>query len=450
VTGSIPPLVAAIRSGSVLITEVVAAALDAAERSQPALNAFTSIDREGALARAAALDEATAAGHASGALHGVPIALKDLIDQAGLPNTLGSGFDPLIPEQDAVVVSRLEAAGAVIIGRTGLHEFAYGFTSENEHFGPVRNPWDPALSPGGSSGGSGAAVAAGVVPMAVGTDTGGSVRVPAALCGVYGLKVTHGMIPLGGVFPLAPSLDTVGPIARSATDLAIALDVMAGVSERVVPVPVDRLRIAVVVQWLEHPMDPHIRTALDRFFAAAVAAGASVVHLDEPEFAVPPDLLAAASPEIAAVHRDRWQRAPERYGHDVAVRLEAALATPPGTAEATAVWAVGVRRRLTEILADHHVLATPTVGATRKIIGDQAVEFDGGRHHHRAVLAPWTAPVNRLGVPALALPVPGAATPPASLQLIAHDHGEATLLGVAMGLEDADLAYAPHPPIWFE
>ena len=195
------------------------------------------------MARAEELDRRIAAGEDVGPLAGIPIGLKDLIDQAGIPNTNGAAFEPAVPDTSATVVDRLEAAGAVIIGRTGLHEFAFGFTSENEHFGPVRNPWDTDLSPGGSSGGSAAAVAAGIVPAAIGTDTGGSVRVPAALCGVVGLKVTHGRVPLTGVTPLAPSLDTVGPITRTVADAAAVYAAIAGDDPHdpwAAPVPVDR------------------------------------------------------------------------------------------------------------------------------------------------------------------------------------------------------------------
>jgi aspartyl-tRNA(Asn)/glutamyl-tRNA(Gln) amidotransferase subunit A len=213
-------IAAAVGSGEVTATEVVAAYLEAIGRSGE-LNAFTQVDAEGALAAAAGLDQRRAAGTLPGLLAGVPVALKDIIDQAGRPTTCGSSFYWRQAETSATVAQRLEAAGAVIVGRTGLHEFAFGFSSENPWWGPVRNPWDPTTSPGGSSGGSAAAVAAGLAPVGIGTDTGGSVRVPAALCGLVGLKVTHGRVPLTGVFPLAPSLDTVGPLATTVADPAL-------------------------------------------------------------------------------------------------------------------------------------------------------------------------------------------------------------------------------------
>ena len=193
---SISDLAGAVRRGERSAIETVGAALDAAEASQPDLNAFTTVDRDGALASAASIDEQIARGQNPGPLAGVPIGLKDLIDQAGVPTTNGAVFETRPATASAVVVQRLENAGAVIIGRTGLHEFAFGFTSENQHFGPVRNPWDLSLSPGGSSGGSAAAVAAGIVPAAIGTDTGGSVRVPAAGTAPWGRAVARSVASL--------------------------------------------------------------------------------------------------------------------------------------------------------------------------------------------------------------------------------------------------------------
>ncbi|MDQ3783275.1 MAG: amidase, partial [Actinomycetota bacterium] len=192
-------IAAAVRSGQRRAVEVVAECLH--RIGDDPLNAFTLITADAAMADAATVDAAVAAGEDPGPLAGVPVAVKDLIDQAGLPNTAGSSFPPAVPDQDATVIGRLRRFGAVPVGRTGLHEFAFGFSSENPWFGAVRNPWDRTISPGGSSGGSGAAVGAGWVPVALGTDTGGSVRVPAALCGVVGLKVTHGAVPTTGVYP---------------------------------------------------------------------------------------------------------------------------------------------------------------------------------------------------------------------------------------------------------
>ena len=222
--GPVESISLTVRNGTRTASDVVEEYVEVARVRNPDLNAFTEIDRDGALRQASLIDEGTR----TGPLAGVPIALKDLIDHTGHVTTAGSAFYRHQPAASATVVDRLEAAGAIIMGRTGLHEFAFGFSSENPWFGPVRNPWNTDLSPGGSSGGSAVAVAAGMSPAAIGTDTGGSVRVPAALCGIVGLKVTHGRIPLTGIFPLAGSLDTVGPLALTTGDARLLYEAMKG------------------------------------------------------------------------------------------------------------------------------------------------------------------------------------------------------------------------------
>ena len=262
VEGPVESIVRAVHAGTRTAREVVEGYLETALARNPDLNAFTELDPDGALRQADRVD----AGPRTGPLDGVPIALKDLIDHAGHVTTAGSGFYRKEPAVSAPVVDRLEAAGAIIMGRTGLHEFAYGFSSENPWFGVVRNPWDRNQSPGGSSGGSAAAVAARMAPAAIGTDTGGSVRTPAALCGVVGLKVTHGRVPLTGVFPLAGSMDTVGPLATTSGDCRILYRAMKGF-DRSDPwsTPADTaperlgslegLRTAVPVAWLDRGAD---------------------------------------------------------------------------------------------------------------------------------------------------------------------------------------------------
>ncbi len=442
-------LAAAVRSGSTSAGVIVADAIDRAERSQPAINAFTTIDREGALQRAASIDKRAGSGIDPGPLAGVPIGLKDLIDQKGIPTTNGAAFEAAVPERSAPVVSRLEDAGAVIIGRTGLHEFAYGFTSENEHFGPVRNPWDVALSPGGSSGGSGAAVAAGVVSAAIGTDTGGSVRVPAALCGVTGLKVTYGRVPLEGVTPLAPSLDTVGPLAGSVADLAVLYRVMAGEDRSIDAADLSGVRIGVPRQWTGGVIDAATRGAFEGVLERIAGAAAAVEPVDEPALAVTDIAAAAVSVEIMKVHRKRWMNEPGRYGAEVAERLGAAAAVPESYARDVLEWDAAARRALERLFDRFDVLATPTVGAMRKVIGVPDMDVDGEPVFHRTVLAQYTWPVNRTGNPALALPVPGSGAPPASLQLIGPRFEEAALLGVGLALEEQGFIATELPPMYF-
>lgn len=456
---SIADLAAAVRSGERSAVGCVSEALSAAEELQPLLNTFTRIDPQGATARAEVLDQRIAAGEDVGPLAGVPIGLKDLVDQAGIPTTNGAAFEPAVPNTSATVVDRLEASGAVVIGRTGLHEFAYGFTSENEHFGPVHNPWDVDLSPGGSSGGSAAAVAAGIVPAAIGTDTGGSVRVPAALCGVVGLKVTHGRVPLTGVTPLAPSLDTVGPLSRSVGDAASIYAAIAGDDPQdpwAAPVPVDpvgeardpaEVCVAIPRQWMLAPIGRVTREAFHAAIERLVGAGVCVETVDEPALAVTDAAALATSAEVFRVHQDRWESDADLYGREVASRLRNAAVVGLDSVIDAKAWDASARHALSRLFTRFDALVTPTVGSTRKVIGEADMDIDGERFFHRLVIAQNTWPVNRVGNPALALPIESEGAPPASLQLIGRRWGESDLLEIGLGLEVAGVVGAGPPPI---
>src|SRR5277367_304796 len=218
----------ALRSRRISSVELTRQCLDQIAKLNPVLNAFITVTGDSALARAQDLDRELAQGTDRGPMHGIPIAHKDLMWTKGVRTTSGSKiFADFVPDRDAPVVRKLDEAGAVMVGKAGLHELAYGITSDNPHFGTIRNPRNPEHSPGGSSGGSGAAVASGMAFMATGTDTGGSIRVPASFCGIAGLKPTYGLVDRSGVQPLGLSLDHVGPLARTVGDLRLALDAMA-------------------------------------------------------------------------------------------------------------------------------------------------------------------------------------------------------------------------------
>ncbi len=409
-------------------------ALSKAHDSQAKLNAFTEIDDEGALERAAEIDRQAAGDRHPGQLAGVPIALKDLIDHKGHLTTSGSAFYRKSAPTSAPSVRALEDAGAVIIGRTGLHEFAFGFSSENPHWGPVRNPWDTETSTGGSSGGSAAAVAAGIVPIAIGTDTGGSVRVPAALCGTYGLKVTHGRVPLEGVFPLVPSLDTVGPLAGSLADLELSYRAMAG--DRSEPREPGPLRLGIPQPWVENaPFEPDIAKIFENAVVSLRAMGHEVGVIHLPDAVPSTKLWHAIAEEVREVHAEFRARG-EPYGDDVAMRLaDAELVT---TEEITGArnWQAMIRERFGDAFETVDFLLTPTVPVRRKRIGEEEI---GGRHY-RSVLSYFTALVNHSLHPALALPLLGSGSPPASLQVIGRFRGEADLLGFATDLEGKGLA----------
>ncbi len=435
-----------VRTGARSATKVVAEALERAEAAAH-LNAFTRLDPETALERAAAIDSSVVAGADPGPLAGVPIALKDIIDQEGVPTTAGSSFlrDPA--PSDSAVVTRLEAAGAVIIGRTGLHEFAYGFSSENDWWGPVRNPWDPAASPGGSSGGSAAAVAAGVTPIGIGTDTGGSVRVPASLCGLVGLKVTHGRVPLTGVFPLAPSLDTVGPMTRSVGDAALAYSTLAGHDpadrwsiDRPVAGPASvslgSLSVGIPHPWVDRPLAPEQRIGFSWFIEALGDAGAALEHFDEPridEF----DLPAGAYAEVADVHRSWFTEDRERYGPTIRDRLATLFDLEPAQIEAAVRWRAGLRGAFEEGFKRFDMLITPATAARSKEIGVDLVDVGAGPEPYRPVLSWFTPLVNQAGLPALVLPVevPEIEGLPPSVQLIGPHWNEARLLAAGRALE---------------
>jgi aspartyl-tRNA(Asn)/glutamyl-tRNA(Gln) amidotransferase subunit A len=415
-------------------------ALDAAHASQATLNAFTFVDDEGALARAGEIDATIQRGEHPGPLAGMPIGLKDLIDQEGRTTTAGSAFYRRQATESAPVVTRLEAAGAVVIGRTGLHEFAFGFSSENPHFGPVRNPWDPSTSPGGSSGGSGAAVGAGITPVSIGTDTGGSVRVPAALCGCLGLKVTHGRIPLTGIFPLALSIDTVGPLADTIDNLDAVYRVMSE-DTNVEPAPAP-LMLGIPQPWFDlAPMDETVDMAFDTSVGALRDLGHTIIPVEMPDVVPAPELIHAIAGEIIDVHRDFRARG-LAYGDDVAKRLDDCAGVSSEEIEAGRDWQLMIRRRFAEAFTTVDLLITPTTPAMRKKIGDDSI----GDRHYRAVLSWFSAIVNHSLHPAIALPVADSGKPPVSLQVIGSPGSETGLIGFGRSLESVGLiGFSPAP-----
>ncbi|MDX1468032.1 MAG: amidase [Acidimicrobiia bacterium] len=415
-------------------------ALQSAHASQPRINAFTLVEDGEALAAAEKVDALINSGRYAGPLAGVPIAVKDLIDHEGRVTTCGSAFYREEATTSATCISRLERAGATIIGRTGLHEWAFGFSSENPHFGPVRNPWDPSTSPGGSSGGSGAAVAAGITPIAIGTDTGGSVRVPAALCGVFGLKVTHGRVPLDGVFPLVPSADTVGPIANSVDGIDLAYRTMSG-DDTPQPEP-GPMTVGVPAPWTdEAPMESEIGDAFEATIASLSDVGHRVVPI-RLEGAIPNrNLVYSIADEVTAIHRE-FRAAGKPYGEDVARRLDEAEGVTESQKKEASDWRLMIKERFGDAFTRVDLLVTPTVPARRKAIGEEMI---GGRHH-RAVLSYFTALVNQALHPAIAMPLARSGSPPASLQAIGPMGSEAQLIGFARGLESEGVVGFSPPP----
>ncbi|MBT8165406.1 MAG: amidase [Acidimicrobiia bacterium] len=447
-----------VRIRAVTVRELVTAYLDRSEAARDELNAYTLIDRQEALLRAELIDRRLFAGDDVGPLAGVTVALKDIIDQKGLPTTAGSSFYRHVGNHSATVVERLEAAGAIVIGRTGLHEFAFGFSSENHWFGPVRNPWDPSTSPGGSSGGSAAAVAAGLSAVAIGTDTGGSVRVPAAVCGTVGLKVTHGRVPLTGVFPLAPSLDTVGPLARTVGDASLVYAAMAGhdpsdpyslIEPVKAPSPdagIDGLVVGVPHPWVDQQVDPALRAAFDAALARLAGLGAEIRHLED-EFVQPPGMInEAAYSEVAVVHGKWFPSRADEYSPEVADRLGPAMAVTVAASVAAKQWRLDLREHTFDLFRECDVLVTPAVAGNRKEIGSDTVVVDGTEMGYRRAFATFSALVNHAGHPALVVPIHEHGDPPPSLQLIGPDWSEHRLLEIGIALERAGVVRFRPPP----
>jgi Asp-tRNA(Asn)/Glu-tRNA(Gln) amidotransferase A subunit family amidase len=455
---SVAAIAQAVATGALSASDVVADYLSRAAASQDAINAFTLFQQDSAMAAAASIDERVAAGEDAGPLAGVPIAIKDLIDHAGFPNTAGSSYPTSIPTASATVVVRLQAAGAVIIGRTGLHEYAFGFSSENHWSGPVRNPWDTALSPGGSSGGSAAAVSADVAATALGTDTGGSVRVPAALCGVVGLKVTHGRVPLTGVFPLAPSLDTVGPLARSSHDATLVYLTIAGydaadpwsaprpVIAPEAPESLPDVTVGIPHPWVDLPQTDSVAAAFAAARSELSAAGVNTVDLDLPDLVPAAEIEHVAYPEVALVHHERWHNHPETYGPDVAQRIGEVFDIDPTAYVEAQQWRARVRHVAEEALTHCDFLMTPAVAANVKPIGDEEIDVAGKMVSYRPQLSRYSALVNHTGLPAITLPLDMTGTPPPSVQLIADRWQEHRLLEMGTALERLGVSRYRQPP----
>lgn len=327
-----------------------------------------------------------------------------------------------------------------MIGRTGLHEFAFGFSSENPHFGPVRNPWDPDTSCGGSSGGSGAAVAAGIAPIALGTDTGGSVRVPAALCGTYGLKVTQGRISTEGVFPLSHSVDTVGPLADSVDNLSLAYRVMSG-DDRPEPEP-RRLRIGVPQPWFaDSPMSDEVIGAFGNALSDLAMLGHPISEADMPDVGPSPLVVSAIAGEVWEVHKDFRERG-EHYGEDVAIRIDDCAAKTEAEIAEGRDWQRMLEDRFAAAFSDFDLIVTPTVPVRSKRIGEEMI----GDLHYRTVLSWFSYVANHARIPAIAMPLLGTGSPPLSLQAMAPAGSEPLLLAFARSLEREGISgFRPAP-----
>ncbi|HEY2186270.1 MAG TPA: AtzE family amidohydrolase [Xanthobacteraceae bacterium] len=452
-------IASAVGAGRASATDIVTAALARIGELNPALNAFTAVLGERALAKAAAVDKACRDASAPLPLAGVPFAVKNLFDIAGLSTIAGSKInrERLPASRDATVTSRLEAAGAVLVGALNMGEYAYDFTGENVHDGDCHNPHELRRMTGGSSSGSGAAVAAGVVPLALGSDTNGSIRVPASFCGIFGLKPTYGRLSRAGAFPFVASLDHVGPMARSTRDLALAYDAMQGHDpgdpvcadrpvEKVTPL-IDRgiegLGIAVAGGYFHAGTYPEAQIALAR---VAVALGAEA----EVEFPEPARARAAAyvitASEGAALHLDRLRTRARDFDPAVRDRLIAGAMIPAPLVAKAQKFRRWYRARVLELFAGVDAVLAPVTPCTAPLIGQSTFVFDGAEIPLRANIGVYTQPISFVGLPVAVVPVPLEPLP-IGVQIIAAPWREDIALRVARMLEQMGIAAAPKPAL---
>ena len=449
---------AAIRAGEISAVEVARAALDRIAAEDSRLNSFTTVTAERALAEAAAVDAARARGDALPPLAGVPYAVKNLFDLAGVVTLAGSKIEGEKPPAvaDAFLVERMRAAGAVCLGALNMDEYAYGFTTENAHHGPCRNPHDLERSAGGSSGGCGAAVAGGLVPLSLGSDTNGSIRVPASLCGIFGLKPTYGRLARTRTYPFVASLDHLGPFARDVADLAAAWDALQGHDpedpaqgpwpvEPATPVlgeAIEGVRIAVA--------DDHFaRNGRPEAFAgvAAVADALGVerrVTIPEAARARAAAFLITAG-EGANLHLPDLRVRPQDFDPGTRDRLLAG-ALIPGTwvlqAQRLRAW---FRARMLALFEEVDVILAPATPYVAPKLGQATIEVDGEVLPVRPMLGVFTQPISFIGLPVLAVPVPLPGGLPIGVQLIGRPGSERVLFRVAAALERAGAVRAPRP-----
>jgi aspartyl-tRNA(Asn)/glutamyl-tRNA(Gln) amidotransferase subunit A len=400
--------------------EVTQAYLESIDAWNETLNAYITVTADQALAEARRCEEEILRGDYRGPLHGVPVALKDLYDTAGVPTTAASKiYAHRVPDEDATSVARLRAAGAVILGKTNLHEFAYGVTTDSSFFGPTRNPWDVTRVAGGSSGGSTAAVAAGLCAATTGSDTGGSIRIPAALCGIVGLKPTYGRISCHGLLPLSWTLDHPGPMARTVYGAAAMLTAMAGYDPRDpasadVPVPdytaglrhgVAGLRIGLDSQWALSGIHQEVRSAFQEALAVLGDLGAEIVEVSVPRLVEGMEAaLTILMAEATAIHEEFLRTRPDDYQPDVRARLEKGFdITGPDYARARRSGEL-LRRDLAALFQKVDLLATPMCGITAPRIGQREVTIDGETVPVMAPLTRYTRVFNLTGLPAISVP----------------------------------------------
>ena len=447
-------IAAAVHSGKVSALEVTEQMLGVIDKRNPVLNAFTAVTAERARKKAKAVDASP--DKAKLPLAGVPFAVKNLFDVEGLPTVAGSKINRAreAAKRDAVLIERLEAAGAVLTGALNMGEYAYDFTGENVHDGPSRNPHDPERMTGGSSGGSGAAVGGGMVPLALGSDTNGSIRVPSSLCGIFGLKPTYGRLTRARSFPFVASLDHLGPFARSVRDLAVSYDAMqgydaedAGCAERPLESTApfleqgaEGLRIAVDGGYFRKGASPEALSALD---TVAKALNAREVEIPEAHRARAAAYVITAT-EGAALHLDRLRGQANDFDPAVRDRFIAGAMIPSTMVVKAQNFRRWYREQVLELFKDCDVILAPATPVTAPKIGQVNFTLDGTEMPVRPNMGIYTQPISFIGLPVVTVPVPLKPLP-IGVQIIAAPWREDVALRVARALEVLGVVAAPRP-----
>jgi aspartyl-tRNA(Asn)/glutamyl-tRNA(Gln) amidotransferase subunit A len=428
--------------------------LERIRRLQPGINAFITITREIAMAQAKQAEREIVKGGYRGPLHGIPLSVKDLFYTEGVRTTAGSLIlKRFIPRKNALAVDRLLEAGGVLLGKTNLHEFAYGATNINPHYGPVHNPWDVRRISGGSSGGSAASVVTAQALASLGTDTGGSIRIPSAACGCVGFKPTHGRISLEGVIPLAGSLDHAGPLSRCVLDSALLYQALAGpdawgphsnkTALSMIHKSIQGFRIGVPKQYFFHHIQPDIHTAIQTALTVFKQLGAVICEVNlkgmEETTPIAADITAG---EALAYHAKWLDKNPEKYGEDLRLRLEQSKSMPALTYIQAQQKREAFTERIERAFDSTHVILAPTLPIVAPEIDECQAQSD-----IRTALLSLTRPANISGQPAISIPCGFSREGlPIGLQIIGRRYDEITALRVAYAYESATPWHKRFPP----
>jgi aspartyl-tRNA(Asn)/glutamyl-tRNA(Gln) amidotransferase subunit A len=439
-----------LRAREITSAQVTDECLQRIDADNPRLNAFIRVTADEARRQAREADEEIAAGKDRGLLHGVPISIKDLLDVRGVPTTAASRVrEGHVASRDATSIAHLRQAGAVLVGKTNLHEFAFGTTNEDSAFGPARNPADPSRSPGGSSGGSAASVAAGMALATIGTDTGGSIRIPAAACGIVGLKPSFGEVSIDGVVPLSRTLDHVGPLTQTVADASLVYHALLGDAHAMPPAPLPHhsIRLAIPRGYFLDLLDDDVRARFDEAVGRLRDAG---VHIDEISIHHAADIAAVylhiVLSDAAAYHAETLQTMPERYTANVRIRLEMGRYVLAEDYVRALAGREVLRREVDAALAQHDAMILPTLPIPAPPIGAATVPVGSKTEPVRNIMLRLTQPFNVTGHPAISIPSGrSSAGLPCAVQLVGCRMQTDALLKVALACEPQITPPGPLP-----